>query len=128
VSFFRTISKLFAGQPYILQMRLTPEKVHITVRRSEQVISHDELLKHKSLPPALLQFLSTQAPSSDGYLVNLPTARRLSAALQPHSSDSFQLDTAAVDQLQKVDYPNSFKILWQFDASRQILMRKFIWC
>lgn len=126
MSFFRTISKLFAGQPYILHMHLTPEKVHITVRRSEQVISHDELLKLKSLPPPFVQFLNTQSSDTSGYFVGLPTAHRLSAALQPYSSDSFQLDTTEVDQLQRVECPDNFKILWQFDHSRQVLMRMLV--
>lgn len=127
MSFLRTLVKLFAGQPYILHMRLAPERVHITVTRGEQKVTHNEIIKHRSLPTALSQFLKTQ-PDSDGngYFVTLPTARQLCVALRPHNSEAFQFDTVEIDQLQSVDCPSGFKIHWQFNNSRQTLNRTLV--
>lgn len=108
-------------------MRIVPEKVHITINRGEKTITHDELLRNKSFPPVLLQFLNMHPQRSDGsYFASLSEARQLSAAIRPHQTDSFQLDTTEIDQFQTIDCPANFKIHWQFDASHQTLKRKLI--
>ncbi|HUN09887.1 MAG TPA: TerB N-terminal domain-containing protein [Aggregatilineales bacterium] len=127
MSFFRSLGKIFSGQPYVLQMRLISEKVHIAIKRGGKNVAHNEILKQRSLPTPLLQFLSTQPQNDDNvYFVTLPTARQLSAALSSYNSDIFQVDTTEVDQLQSVSCPGDFKIHWRFDMARQVLMRKLI--
>ncbi|MCA9886516.1 MAG: hypothetical protein KC708_26275, partial [Anaerolineae bacterium] len=127
MSFLRKLGKMFSGQPFVLQIRPTSEKVHIVVNRGEQIIAHQALLKNKVLPTPLVKFLESQ-PEADnlGYFVTLPLAIRMIKALKQYESDSFQLDIVELSQLQKVDRPAGFQIHWQFDRTRQVLNRAIL--
>src|SRR5690606_16013153 len=56
-------------------------------------------------------------------LITLPVARQISVSLAKYESESFQLETQAVDTLLDRDCPPSFYIHWRFNRKRQSLIR-----
>src|SRR5690554_4669547 len=121
---FRNLSNLFSGQPLILRMELSPFGVRLMFLRGGTVISSAELLKVRSAPGVLVKYLSENVKASgNAFLVTLPVARQLSTGLTKHVSESFQLETEAVDSLVETSAPRDFHIHWRFEKTRQVLVR-----
>lgn len=125
VSLFRNLSKLFSSEPFILRTELVASAIRITILHGEKIVPPDRLSTQKSIPASLIKYLSTHSKvSGDTFLVTLPVARQLSNGLRKYTSDSFLLDTQAVDCLRDADCPGDFYILWRFDTARQVLARQ----
>jgi hypothetical protein len=119
------ISTLFADKPYILTMFLVPDAVQLTITRGEKPVTHHDLLRANALPGALRTFLQQQPEqTSASYLLPFPLAHQLRQALTNSVSETFHLHTQAVDDLNIVDCPPDFQLVWRYDASRQVLVRQ----
>ncbi|NJL54478.1 hypothetical protein HC928_04250 [bacterium] len=122
-AFFTT---LFAEKPYILTVSLVPDAVQFTVTRAEKHLTHHDLLRVNTLPPVLQTFLQQQPPTQSlaSYWLPFPLAHQLRQALANSVSATFDLRSQALDDLQIVDCPPDFQIVWHYDATRQMLVRQ----
>jgi len=120
------IGKFFRGSPYIFKIKVTPERVQITVSRNEFPIPHEEIIKQNSLPSELLSFLKAQQPNNGRYFLTLSQFMRLNESIRGQTSDYFQWDATEINHLQKIACPDHFKIHWQYDGASQSLNRRLI--
>lgn len=123
MSFLDNLKKLFTGQPLSLQMKPARFGVQAVIKKGDQIVDHQGLLKNKAIPDVLMNFLRTQpeAQTEASYLIPLPASRQLSALLKSQQSTSFNIDITAIEQLREVEIPSDFNIHWQFEATTQLL-------
>src|SRR5690554_6238454 len=121
---FRNLSKLFSRQPLILRLELSPAGVRVMLLRGDDVVPPAELSTLKSAPDSLVKYFSENVKASGNvFLVTLPVAQQLSTVLAKYVSESFQLETEAIDALVETSTPHDFHIHWRFDKARQVLVR-----
>jgi len=104
-------------------MSLSNGGVQIAVKRGESVLSRQDVLGEKSLPPILHKLASDHPNKTASYFVSYPTAQKLKNMLSREVSETFQLDSEALDDLQVVTCPSEFRLRWRFDAVAQALVR-----
>lgn len=97
--------------------------VLITIHRGEKLLSQKEVVAEKNIPATLVKLVSSYPVTTTGYSLSYPTAQKLKDVLFKDVSDSFQVDSQALDKLREVSCPSEFRIRWHFDATHQALVR-----
>ncbi len=125
MDFLRKLTTIFMPRHWTASLSLVSNGVLLRIYLNDRPLSHADLLRHlDGLPRPLSHLIGKHPqPTTQGYRLTLPTARKLCARLKKQPSENLTLECEAVEGLRVIERPNDFGIYWEYDQKQGRLVR-----